>query len=172
MVCFVCFFKNYFATNIYTYWFVGMSINSVLFCPSCSSVSIELMRLGFFPATPISPSYGFDIQLLKFYANIDITAKSPVAAFTDALVASLEDHGHVFDNREPFLQQVRLLLPFFNSCVRTLRGEDLHQMKPVPRLIRTRTTDMLRNSNPNLVVCMPFPKMGFNQTYSSRQGRV
>lgn len=97
-----------------------MSPQSIEFCENCSSFPVELMRRGFFPATPNSPRVGFHITLLKFYSKIDLTHKTPVAAFTDALVSGLEESGHVFDNREPFLQQLRFTLPYFYKLQRKI----------------------------------------------------
>jgi hypothetical protein len=97
-----------------------MSSKSIEFCANCSSLPIELVRKGFFPATPTSPRVGFHIALLKFYSKIDLTHKTPVAAFTDALVSGLQESGHIFDNREPFLQQVRFTLPYFYKLQRKI----------------------------------------------------
>ena len=51
---------------------------------------------------------------------MDVTAKSPIVAFTNAIVNSLQDSGHVFDSQEPFLQQVRLVLPYFHKLQRRI----------------------------------------------------
>ena len=91
---------------------------SFAFCPSCSPLVIQLMRRGFFPATPISPTVAFSISLLKFYVEISTVSKVPVQAFSTALVSSLQNKGHHFSKRAPFLQQIQFLLPWFDKILR------------------------------------------------------
>ena len=41
-------------------------------------------------------------------------------AFTNAIVNSLQDSGHIFDSQDPFLQQVRPVLPYFYKLQRKI----------------------------------------------------
>jgi hypothetical protein len=93
---------------------------SFAYYPSCSPLAIQLIRRGFFPATPIAPTVAFSMSLLKFYIDISTVSKVPVQAFSMALVPSLQNKGHHFSKRAPFLQQIQFLLPWVDKILRKI----------------------------------------------------
>ena len=88
------------------------------FCAGCNNLPTVLVRSGYFPASPYQPRTAFSFQVMKFYVRLDVSHKSPIDAFSEALSGALEDSGCNENDRKSFYSQLKVCLPWFDAFLR------------------------------------------------------
>lgn len=94
--------------------------HAIAYCPRCDPLVLKLAREGYFPASPCTPTTAFAFTLLNQYLILDNCHKTPIQAFQEALVSGLVQRGHIFNQRQPFLQKLQLCIPWFAQLQRKI----------------------------------------------------